>query len=155
MRSALQTLMLGALLGVVAPSGAPATPQDHPDSRVDLVQIQLLAPAKVTLGKAFLIVDEVENQGTTMAFQTVTGFYLSLDDVLDDGDVVVAARRVRQLGASQSDSTHTPVTLKLDIKPGDYYLLAVADAKKQLEERTRGNNIRAVRITILPAEPKK
>ena len=46
-------------------------------------------------------------------------------------------------------------TLKVDIKPGDYYLLAVADAKKQLEERTRGNNIRAVRITILPAEPKK
>ena len=155
MPSVCRSLMLAALVAVALPSGAAAVPQDHPDSRVDLVQIQLLVPAKVTLGKAFLIVDEVENQGTTMAFQTVTGFYLSLDDVLDDSDVVVAAWRVRQLGANQSDSTHTPVTLKLDIKPGDYYLLAVADAKKQIEERTRGNNIRAVRITILPAEPKK
>jgi subtilase family serine protease len=70
-------------------------------------------------------------------------------------DVVVGGRRVPQLGANQSHSTSTPVTLKADIKPGNYYLLVVADAKHQLEERTRENNVRAVRITVLPAEEKK
>jgi len=45
--------------------------------------------------------------------------------------------------------------LKPDVRPGDYFLLAVADAKRELEERTRENNVRAVRITVLAAEDKK
>ncbi len=151
MSSAIPIVVFGLLLA----AAAPASTQDNPTSRVDLVQVQLTLPSKVTIGKAFIVMDEVENQGTSLAFQTVTGFYLSLDDVLDDSDVVVGARRVPQLGASQSHDNRTPVTLKAEIKPGDYYLLAVADAKKQIEERTRENNIRAVRVTVLPAEPKK
>ena len=151
MSSAIAPVMLALLFA----TAVPAPTQDNPTSRVDLVQIQLNVPSKVTIGKAFIVMDEVENQGTTLAFQTVTGFYLSMDDVLDDSDVVVGARRVPQLGASQSHDNRTPITLKTEINPGDYYLLAVADAKHQIEERTRANNVRAVRITVLPAEPKK
>jgi len=146
---------LPLMLAVVLATAAPMPIQDVPTSRVDLVQIQLNAPSKVTIGKSFIILDEVENQGTSLAFQTVTGFYLSGDDVLDDSDVAVGARRVPQLGGSQSSDCRTPVTLKAEIKPGEGYLLAVADAKHEIQERSRGNNIRAVRITVLPAETKK
>jgi hypothetical protein len=95
--------------------------------------------------------DEVENQGTSMAFPTVTGFFLSEDKVADENDIPVGGRRVPRLGANQSHSTATPVTLKPTIKPGDYYFIAVADARHELEERSREDNTRAVRVTVLPA----
>jgi len=94
----------------VAPRPAAASPQSRVTSRVDLVQVQFVVPKKVTIGKTFRVLDEVENQGESLAFQTVTGFYLSADDVLDDADVVVGGRRVPQLGSSQTHSTATPVS---------------------------------------------
>lgn len=148
MPSAILPATLALLLAAVPP---PST-QDVPTSRVDLVQIQLIVPSKVTIGKAFTIMDEVENQGTALAFPTVTGFFLSQDDVLDDADVVVGARRVPQMGAGQSNSDHTSVKLTAEIKAGDCYLLAVADAKREIQERTRANNVRAVRITVIAAK---
>jgi len=148
-------LLFNLVSSVATPGPVPTLPQSRVTSRVDLAQIQFVVPGKVTIGKTFRVLDEVENQGESLAFQTVTGFYLSVDDVLDDGDIVVGGRRAPQLGSNQSHSTTTPVTLKPDIKPGDYYLLAVADAKRDIEERTRENNVRAVRITVLPAEQKK
>ena len=120
-------------------------------SRVDLVQVQLLVPKKVQIGKAFRVVDEVENQGEALAFQSITGFYLSEDDQWDEKDVLVGGRRVPQLGKEQRHEQITPVTLKPEIVPGNYYFLALADAKHQLEERYRENNLRAVPILVLPA----
>jgi hypothetical protein len=48
------------------------------------------------------------------------------------------------------------VTLKPGIAAGNYHLIALADGGRQLEERYRENNTRAVRLTVLRAEePKK
>jgi hypothetical protein len=141
---------------LASPAGgfAPRPPQSK-NSPIDLVQIQLIVPAKVTIGKVFRVLDEVENQGTSIAMPTTTGFYLSLDNVLDEQrDVVVGGRRVPRIGANQSHSTVTPVTLKPDIPPGDYYFIAVADARHELEERYIDNNVRTVRVTVL-ADQKK
>jgi CARDB len=121
-------------------------------SRVDLVQVQLLVPKKVYIGKAFRVVDEVENQGESLAFPSITGFYVSQDDQWDEKDILVGGRRVPQLGKDQTHEQITPVTLKPEIVPGNCYFLALADAKHQLEERYRENNLRAVPILILPAE---
>jgi hypothetical protein len=135
-------------------SAAPA--RQSVNSPIDLVQIQLTVPSKVTVGKLFRVMDEVENQGTSLAWPTTTYFYLSEDDVLDARDVLVGGRRVPRLGANQSHSTSTPVTLKPGIAAGNYYLIALADGGRQLEERYRENNTRAVRLTVLRAEePKK
>ncbi len=122
------------------------------NSPLDLVQIQLVVPAKVTIGKTFRVMDEVENQGTSITPPTETWFHLSADKVLDEKDPVVGGRRVPRLGARQSHSTVTPVTLKPGIAPGDYYFLAVADGKHEIEDRSREDNVRAVPIKVLPAD---
>lgn len=155
MLPSLLSVMCAAVMVGGGASTVPGAAQSK-TSTVDLAQIQLIAPAKVTAGKTFVVTDEVENQGTSQAFQSVTGFYLSVNDTWEnDQDLLVAARRVPQLVPTQTSSTQTPVTLKKEIPPGDYYLIAVADAKQDLEERTRGNNVRAIRITVLAPEPKK
>jgi len=123
-------------------------------SLVDLVQVQLVLPGKVKISKTFTVLDELENAGESVAAATVTYFFLSDDDALDERDVVVGGRRAPQLGPRQSHSTVTPVTLKPDVKPGVYYLIALADAQRVLEERYRDNNTRAVRITVQPSDKK-
>jgi len=149
-------LAMSALLVPAAAIVISAHAPQRSTSTVDLVQTQLVAPGKVTAGKTFVVTDEVENQGTSQAFQSVTGFYLSVNDSFEtDQDLLVAARRVPQLIPTQTSSTQTPITLKKEIPAGDYYLLAVADAKKDLEERTRGNNVRAVKITLRAPDAKK
>src|SRR5512140_1780225 len=99
------------------------------NSPIDLVQVQLVVPRKVTIGKLFRVMDEVENQGRAVAFQSITGFFLSEDPEPDSQDIGIGGRRVPQLGPGQAHSMTTPVTLKGTIKPGDYFFLAVADAR--------------------------
>ncbi len=145
-------------LSIGLPPFNPPQPTSSPqsvNSPIDLAQIQLLVPGKVTIGKLFRVTDEVENQGIGLAPPTVTYFYLSKDDKLDDADVVVGGRRVPRLGSYQGHSTVTPVTLKPAIEPGDYYFLAVADGRHELEERSRLDNVRAVKVKVLPAAEKK
>ncbi len=145
-------VLLTAAPASLAVSPAPAAQDVY--SPIDLVEIQLVVPRTVTVGKTFRVLDEVENQGTGVAFETITGFFLSEDQVADSGDVGVGGHRVPQLGPRRSHSATTPVTLKSTIKPGEYYFVAVADAKRELDERSRLDNMRAVPITVLPAEGK-
>jgi hypothetical protein len=159
MRVLCAPVLVAVLLGLPGsgspgPTSALRVPQSV-NSPVDLVQTQLVVPRKVTIGKVFRVLDEVENQGKVITPPSVTGFFLSEDAVFDAKDISVGGRRVPRLGASQSHSTVTPVTLKSTIKPGEYYFLAVADARRELEERSRDDNVRAVHVTVLPAEERE
>jgi subtilase family serine protease len=145
-------LFAGMADGRAAGEKSTATLQNT--ARVDLVQVQLLVPKRVRIGKTVRVMDEVENQGDSLALETVTGFYLSEDDQWDEKDILVGGRRVPQLGSRQSHNTVTPVTIKPAVTPGNYHFLALADARHRLEERYRGNNVRSVAIIVLPAESK-
>jgi len=37
-------------------------------------------------------------------------------------------------------------------RPGPYYFIAIADAARTIEERYKGNNTRATKVTVLPAQ---
>ncbi len=141
-----------AIVSVFLSSGHVSPALQTKGNKVDLVQVQLLVPKKVRIGKVFRVMDEVENQGDSLALDSTTGFYLSQDDQWDEKDILVGGRRVPALGKDQKHEQITPVTLKPDIVPGNYYLLALADARHQLAERYRDNNTRAVPILVLPAE---
>ncbi len=119
---------------------------------VDLVQVQLIVPAKITPGKTFLVSDEVENTGDLPAINSLTGFILSADDTVDENDLRLGLRRVPALRPQQSSSRQTPVPLPKDVEPGAYYLIVVADATGALEERTKDNNVRATRTTVVAAK---
>jgi hypothetical protein len=155
-------LRLTAIIGVslslasstFASVGEPRARSQQKGGSVDLVQVELIVPKKVRVGKTFRVMDRLENQGQSVAFKTVTGFYLSEDDRWDEKDVLVGGRRAPQLAGQQSHETVTPVTLKPTVTSGNYYFLAVADATHILEERYRENNTRAVAILVMPAGEK-
>ncbi|HOC18687.1 MAG TPA: CARDB domain-containing protein [Vicinamibacterales bacterium] len=136
-------------------AASPTVLRQQNTSTVDLVQVQLVLPKKVRVGKTFSVLDEVENQGESFAANSVTGFYLSLDDQFDEKDLLVGARRVPQLASQQAHNTVTPVTIKAPVPAGDYYLIALADARHDLEERYRSNNTRAAKVTVEPAKEKE
>lgn len=121
-------------------------------SQVDLVQVQLNLPGKITAGKSFIVLDEVENAGDQPSPRSVTGFCLSQDDVCDERDLRLGARRVPPLQARQTHSFQTAVKLPAEVPAGEYYLIAVADATNVVVERYKNNNTRATKTLVLPAK---
>lgn len=121
-------------------------------SQVDLVQVQLNLPSKVTAGKSFIVLDEVENAGNDPSPRSMTGFCLSEDDVCDEKDLRLGARRVPPLQARQTNAFQTVIKLPADVPAGEYYLVAVADATNAVVERYKNNNTRATRTQVLPAK---
>ena len=139
--------------GLVFHNGVPQ--QAARTSLVDLVQTQLNLPGKVKIGKKFQVLDELENAGEYLAPMSVTHFYLSLDDRYDNADLLVGGRRVPPLTPTQFSSAMSPIVLNENVKPGVYYLIAVADGPREIEERYETNNTRAVRVTVQAADPAK
>ncbi len=147
--------LLGGATPATGALAAPALQQKDSMSTVDLVQVQLLLPKKVRVGKTFMVMDEVENQGESIAQNSVTGFFISQDDEFDEKDLLVGGRRVPALAGRQTSSTQTPVTIKAPVPPGDYYFIALADLRHDLEERYRNNNTRAAKVTVEAAKKKE
>lgn len=123
-------------------------------SPVDLVQTTLNAPGKVKIGKKFRIMDELESVGDSTATMSVTYFYLSKDDKLDDTDIAIGARRVPPLARGRVSQDFTEATIPGTVEPGRYYLIAMANATKTVDERYLDNNTRANKITVEPADKK-
>ncbi len=128
--------------------GAARGEGQDPVSTVDLVQAQLTVPPKVTPGKRFMVLDTVENVGEMGAPMTVTGFCLAKDDVCRDTDLKFAARRVPALAPGASNSAESPILLPATVAPGTYFLVVTANANNDVQERTRGNNVRASAIEV-------
>lgn len=137
------------MLLVFAAGAVPAAGQKGNTNLIDLVQVGLNSPSKITPGKKFRILDRVENQGESGSLPTVTHFYLSTDDRLDEKDVLIGGRRVPSLPANESHEEITSVTVATTVASGEYYLLVVCDATKQMDERYENNNIRAIKVRVL------
>ena len=140
--------------GSPSPPGAPQ-PQFSKTSPVDLVQVGFNAPGKIKPGKDFRVMDEVESVGDQPVDRSVTGFFLSRDDTWNEADMLLGGRRVSPLRPGQTQSDASTLKLPGTIQPGTYYLLAVADFQRLIEERYENNNVRAVKVTVQPADPKK
>lgn len=140
-------VLLGA---AAAPPVVAAQARGDINSPVDLVMLQCLMPREVRIGEKFQLRDEVENAGESLAAESIVIYYLSSDDLLDEKDQAIKGRRVPPLVPGQRQSQPTTMTIEFDVAPGQYFLIAVADARKQVDERLEGNNARAVRFTLLP-----
>jgi hypothetical protein len=143
-------LLLALALAAAWMAPPSAQPRGDINSPIDLVMLQLLMPAKVRLGDKFQLRDEVENGGESESPDSITIYYLSADEVLDDKDLAIKGRRVPPLKPGQRQSQPTTMTIEFDVPPGTYYLIAAADARKQVDERIEGNNTKATRFTLLP-----
>lgn len=135
---------------VSLPAGVPAAAQQKsdPNSPVDLVLVSCQMPGTVTIGRKFQVRDEVENAGESGAAESVTIFFLSTDNVLDEKDVAIRGRRVPPLGPWQRHAQSTTITLEREA-PGTWYLIAVADGQRRVDERHEGNNTFATKFTLV------
>lgn len=140
-----------AVLGVPLAAARGSATQRNNTNLIDLVQVGLNSPSKLTPGKKFRILDRVENQGEAGALPTVTYFYLSTDDQLDDKDLLIGGRRVPGLGPGQSHEEVTSVALDARVPSGDYFLFVVCDATRQMDERYENNNMRTIKVRVLAA----
>jgi hypothetical protein len=112
--------------------------------------LQCLMPSKAHIGERFQLRDEVENAGTSLAPESITIYFLSTDDVLDEKDTAIKGRRVPPLVPGQRQSQPVTIAIEADVRAGTYYLIAAADARGQVEERHEGNNTKATPFTLLP-----
>lgn len=147
--SCVTCLVIGGLGPGLLPADA-GQPRGDINSPIDLVMIQCMMPSKVHLGQKFQLRDEVENAGQDPSPESITIYYLSTDDVLDEKDKAIKGRRVPPLVSGQRQSQPSTIIIEFDVPPGDYYLIAAADARGQVPERIEGNNTKATLFTLLP-----
>ena len=82
------------------------------------------------------------NTGNRPAPQGGYAVFLSTDEVFDPDDLEVARRDGVALGPDDRESFSDSVDLPLDVDPGTYHLLVVADVDDAVEEQREDNNTR-------------
>jgi len=108
----------------------------------DVAVTAATGPAGAAPGVKVTIGNTVKNQGPVAASFTV-GFYLSADEALDGGDVLLGTRSVTALGAGASSAASTALTIPAGTAPGVYRVLVRADEGNALEEANEANNLKA------------
>jgi subtilase family serine protease len=110
--------------------------------RPDLTLTALTTPASATAGRALAIAHTVKNAGPAPAGAFAIRFYLSGDEALDTGDVLLGTRLLAGLGAGASSPAVTMVTIPAGTPaPSSYRVIAVVDALGQQAETEEGNNL--------------
>jgi len=117
----------------------------------DLIVASFSGPFTIAAGSTVVVTDVAFNSGGDVAGPSTTRFYLSANQFLDAGDVLLAgSRAVPALAGSASSSGSTSVTFPAGTAPGIYYLFAVADADGVVTEAQETNNT-AVRLILVVA----
>jgi len=117
----------------------------------DLTISSLSAPSAIGEGQAFTATDTTTNTGAAPAAASTTRFFLSTNAVVDPADTPLAgSRSVPALAAGGASSGSTVLTVPAGITPGQYYLLAQADADGTVAESQEGNNSRFAPVRVGP-----
>jgi len=115
----------------------------------DLVVSAMTVPAKAGAGAPITVSHTTANKGGGPATASITRFYLSANAVWDGGDVLLAgADPVPDLAAGATDPGSTTLTIPSAITPGQYYIIAKADADNVVPETNETNNALARVIQI-------
>ena len=117
----------------------------------DLIVSQLaLAPTSVIQGEDTLAELEIQNACIDAAPATDTAFWLSLDGTLDETDVDLGVAATPPVPGKSSVLLAPKVTVPVSIEPGDYVLLAVADASGEVAESNEWNNEQPAALVVAP-----
>ena len=103
-------------------------------------------------GSQINVTETTRNQGAGTAIATTTKYYLSTNSTFDaPADVWLASRTVPLLATGASSAgPQTVVTIPPGTVPGNYYILAVADADNTVAESNENNNVMAKPLAITP-----
>ena len=114
----------------------------------DLAVFTVSAPPAVNRGSSFSMVDTIGNRGNLASPPTVARYYLSVDRTLGASDKYLGERSVPVLAPRGTSLATTKLDIPADTSPGDYYVIAVADAAGQLVEVNEANNFKSFAVTI-------
>jgi hypothetical protein len=135
------TVASGSGYVVGSPSQAVITILSN-DLPPDLAVSSLIVPAAGAPGGTLTVTSTTSNQGGGAAGASVTGFYLSLNFLLDASDVRVGTRAIAPLMPSFADTGAADIVLPASLSTGTYYLIARADDELALGETSEYNNLR-------------
>lgn len=118
----------------------------------DLTPTALAAPSQVAAGQPVTITWTVENQGLGGAYPGWEGwtdrFYLSTDDVWDEGDMWLDEFSWNEGVASGESYSQTQMIWIPQVPAGQYYLLLHTDDNNTLFESDETNNERIVATSV-------
>jgi trimeric autotransporter adhesin len=115
----------------------------------DLLVTILNAPSTVVRGVAFNVSDTTSNVGVAVG-ATTTSYYLSTNNTLDAGDLLLGSRTVGPLATNITQSGNATVTIPAGQVAGTYYLFAKADGGNVAAETSETNNAKSRTIKINP-----
>ncbi len=121
--------------------------------KLDLVVSSLTAPKSATRGSTITITDTTKNKGKgcDITGESRTCFYLSVDKLLDAGDIKLACRTVPPLSSRQSSTGSTDAVIPSGIAARSYYIISNADDLNAVNEANeKNNNKKYKKIKISP-----
>ena len=139
-----RSLHLWAVVSVVMLAFG-VTPPVSAAGRPDLIITSVSnPPVTAALGSVFVAKDVTKNRGAARAGASYTRFYLSIDRTFSRSDRgLKPLRKIGGLGPGGRSSGVTVLKVPLTVATRSYFLLACADAKKEVSESKEGNNCRA------------
>ena len=84
---------------------------------------------------------EITNPGTATAAPSVTELYLSADEVLDEGDVLIRKKPLKTFAADTARIQRIEIQLAPGQSATGMFLIAKLDAKDQVPEAREDNNV--------------
>ncbi|MBI4684941.1 MAG: peptidase S8, partial [Nitrospirae bacterium] len=113
----------------------------------DLIVSSITAPTSAANGSTITVGDTTKNSGGGDAGASTTKLYLSINTIVDAGDILLRTRAVPALNAGTSNALSASLTLPV-VNPGQYYIIAVSDADVAVTETSETNNNKTKIIMI-------
>lgn len=132
-----------------SPTPAPGqTPPPGPSPAQADLMVTLVADDRAEAGARIAVSDTTRNAGTAEATASATRFHLSPGPIVGTGARVLGTRAVGTLAPAAQSAATTALVLPADTAAGLYYLVAVADADRGVDEVNETNNSAAVPVAV-------
>src|SRR3989304_865761 len=133
---------------IVGGPGSPTVTIASDEIPSDLVIAAFSTPSTGGAGATISVSDTTKNQGGGTAGPSTTKFYLSTNNTLDGGDVLLGSRAIPALAPGTSSAGSTMLTIPAGTAPGSYAVIAQVDGDSAVAETLEGNNTSARSIQI-------
>jgi CARDB len=146
---------LAAALAIAACAAGAAPAAAHAAKRPDLTVDSLaVVGGSSTPGGVIRVLDTTANHGHGRAKKSATAVYLSKDARLGATDRLLARRRLGKLAAGKSSHGVRSAKVPQGTPAGSYSLLACADSRHRVSEKSETNNCKAIHVAISsPGKP--
>ncbi|UOQ53320.1 CARDB domain-containing protein [Hymenobacter cellulosivorans] len=118
-----------------------------------IVQSPSVSATSVAVGNTVSLGGTVRNQGGGDASSSQLGYYLSTDNTLSSGDLLLGTSSGGALAAGQTTARAGTFSIPTGVTPGTYYVVYAADPAGAVTESNETNNTTSLTLTIVAALP--